>query len=201
MVLDEAFYNPTIPVEQRGQGAWDRREFSSPAPGKRAREAEASQALNPFRRKLRRSASTRMGSQSAELWAGITAVSLDRQREDGDDWTEELRDGQDTPHEHTSASHLQDSIIPEHTAPTDVDSAQGARLTALPSLPSKADIAHGIFEGRVVFPYGFDDEKVVWYCKNLDFSDRSLDQYFTATSPRPGCARSSKYRTQHSLFG
>jgi DNA replication regulator DPB11 len=178
MVLDEAFYNPTIPVEQRGQGAWDRREFSSPAPGKRAREAEASQALNPFRRKLRRSASTRMGSQSAELWAGITAVSLDRQREDGDDWTEELRDGQDTPHEHTSASHLQDSIIPEHTAPTDVDSAQGARLTALPSLPSKADIAHGIFEGRVVFPYGFDDEKVVWYCKNLDLSDRSIRPIF-----------------------
>ncbi|KAI4652375.1 hypothetical protein J4E93_002577 [Alternaria ventricosa] len=59
MVLDEALYNPTMPVEERGQGAWDRKMPASPAIGKRTRDAEPSQALNPFRRKLRRSASTK----------------------------------------------------------------------------------------------------------------------------------------------
>ncbi|KAI4715022.1 hypothetical protein J4E89_000708 [Alternaria sp. Ai002NY15] len=59
MVLDEALYNPTMPVEERGQGAWDRKLPASPAIGKRTRDAEPSQALNPFRRKLRRSASTK----------------------------------------------------------------------------------------------------------------------------------------------
>jgi DNA replication regulator DPB11 len=140
MVLEEAYYNPTIPIEERGKGAWDRREFLSPAPGKRSREVEPSDALNPFRRKLRRSASTKMGSQSAELWAGITAASLDRQQDNGDDWTEEFLDKQDTP---------------------DSDPACEPRSELLPSRHANADVAYGIFGGRVVFPHGFDEEKVV----------------------------------------
>jgi DNA replication regulator DPB11 len=100
MVLDETFYNPTIPVAERGHGAWDRREFSSPAAGKRPRDTEPSQALNPFRRKLRRSASTKMGTQSEALWAGITAGSFERQQDDGDDWTEDIVLKQDTTRAH-----------------------------------------------------------------------------------------------------
>ncbi|KAI4628545.1 hypothetical protein J4E83_003095 [Alternaria metachromatica] len=89
MVLDEALYNPTMPVEERGQGAWDRKMPASPAIGKRTRDAEPSQALNPFRRKLRRSASTKVGSQSDAFWAGITAPSFERPL-DEDEWTEEI---------------------------------------------------------------------------------------------------------------
>ncbi|KAI4696200.1 uncharacterized protein J4E88_000372 [Alternaria novae-zelandiae] len=89
MVLDEALYNPTMPVEERGQGAWDRKLPASPAIGKRTRDAEPSQALNPFRRKLRRSASTKVGSQSDAFWAGITAPSFERPI-DEDEWTEEI---------------------------------------------------------------------------------------------------------------
>jgi DNA replication regulator DPB11 len=161
MVLEEAYYNPTIPIEERGKGAWDRREFLSPAPGKRSREVEPSDALNPFRRKLRRSASTKMGSQSAELWAGITAASLDRQQDNGDDWTEEFLDKQDTPREHTPAVPPQDSTILEDDAPPDADPACEPRSELLPSRHANADVAYGIFGGRVVFPHGFDEEKVV----------------------------------------
>ncbi|KAI4665638.1 uncharacterized protein J4E78_003100 [Alternaria triticimaculans] len=89
MVLDETLYNPTMPVEERGQGAWDRKLPASPAIGKRTRDAEPSQALNPFRRKLRRSASTKVGSQSDAFWAGITAPSFERPI-DEDEWTEEI---------------------------------------------------------------------------------------------------------------
>lgn len=160
MVLDEACYHPTIPVEERGKGAWDRREFSpAPASAKRAREAEPSQALNPFRRKLRRSASTKLGSQSAELWAGITAATTERQQDNGDDWTEDL-DKQDTPREHTPAMHPHNSTIPENDAHADADPANDPHLVALPSRQSHNDIAQGVFAGRVVFPHGFDEEKV-----------------------------------------
>ncbi|CAN9235996.1 unnamed protein product [Alternaria alternata] len=89
MVLDEALYNPTMPVQERGNGAWDRKLPASPALGKRTRDAERSQALNPFRRKLRRSASTKVGSQSDAFWAGITAPSFERQL-DEDEWTEDV---------------------------------------------------------------------------------------------------------------
>jgi DNA replication regulator DPB11 len=157
MVLDEAYYSPTIPVEERGQGAWDRRQFSPPAPGKRAREAEASQALNPFRRKLRRSASTKMGSQSEALWAGITAANLERQQEEGDDWTEENLAQQDTPRGHTPAR--------PHTSPNSgrnaPPAADPAYVSQPPTLPLNGEAATGVFEGRVVFPCGFDAEKVI----------------------------------------
>jgi DNA replication regulator DPB11 len=157
MVLDEALFNPTTPVEQRGQGAWDRREFPSPAPGKRSRDAEPSQALNPFRRKLRRSASTKMGSQSEALWAGITAVTSEKQHDENDDWTEAILDKQDTPREHTPN---QGPLSPVREMSAAVDVAQDPHQPPGPSLPVKNNIAPGVFEGRIVFPYGFDDEKV-----------------------------------------
>jgi DNA replication regulator DPB11 len=161
MVLDEALYNPTIPVEERGQGAWDRREFPSPTIGKRAREAEPSHALNPFRRKLRRSASTRMGSQSEALWAGITAASLERPHDNGDDWTEDLSHNQDTPREHTPTTRPQDPTIPVDDASLNADPAYDPSCQPpVLSLPSNSNVAIGIFEGLIVFPYGFDDEKV-----------------------------------------
>lgn len=160
MVLDEALYNPTIAVEQRGQGAWDRTKFPSPTVGiaKRAREAEPSQALNPFRRKLRRSASTKMGTQSDALWAGITAVNLDRQQDEGDDWTEENLHKQDTPQQHTPTSLLEEPAAPENDASPEADPAY---VPCQPSVPTHVDVPEGIFEGRVVFPHGFDTDKVI----------------------------------------
>jgi DNA replication regulator DPB11 len=158
MVLDEALFNPTIPVEQRGQGAWERREFPSPAPGKRVRDAEPSQALNPFRRKLRRSASTKMGSQSEALWAGITAATSEKQRDENDDWTEDLSENQDTLREHTPTLHQ--GLLSPVGESADVDAAQDSNQQTSLSLPPNNNLAAGVFEGRIVFPYGFDDEKV-----------------------------------------
>ncbi|KAH8725804.1 hypothetical protein GQ44DRAFT_739308 [Phaeosphaeriaceae sp. PMI808] len=147
MVLDEALYNPTMPAQERGQGAWDRREFPSPAPGKRSREAEPSQALNPFRRKLRRSASTKMGTQSEALWAGITAASLERQQDENDDWTEDSIPKQHAPHDHTSTTHPEDRlpsgpdhahdprqppVLPHHSTISDVPHDTKVDLTTIP---------------------------------------------------------------------
>jgi DNA replication regulator DPB11 len=160
MVLDETFYNPTIPVAERGHGAWDRREFSSPAAGKRPRDTEPSQALNPFRRKLRRSASTKMGTQSEALWAGITAGSFERQQDEGDDWTEDIVLKQDTPREHTLTKLPQHPAAQKQDVTCDEDPACEPRQPPAPSLPPSDNTVIGIFESRIVFPYGFDAEKV-----------------------------------------
>ncbi|KAF1834687.1 hypothetical protein BDW02DRAFT_568799, partial [Decorospora gaudefroyi] len=174
MVLDEALYKPTMPVHERGQGAWDRTLPTSPALGKRtrdARDAEPSQALNPFRRKLRRSASTRMGSQSQALWAGITAVSLERQHGGEDDWNEDDTAEQDptwaTTRNRTPASPrknapppvvYQDDALPE-ADPADPADPADAREPSLP-LPSHGVPHHdGIFQGRIVCTHGFDADK------------------------------------------
>jgi hypothetical protein len=166
MVLDEVLYNPTMPVQERGQGAWDRRLPTSPALGKRTRDAEPSQALNPFRRKLRRSASTKLGSQSYALWAGITAASLERQQDGEDDWTEDNVAKQDSTRPntrtHTPASPQRNATTHRDEAPPKSDPAgpADAREPSMP-LPSDGISDHGgIFKGRLVCPHGFDAEKV-----------------------------------------
>lgn len=70
MQLDECLYHPTIPVAEQGVGAWNRRAQRSPQLGKRAREDVA--APEPSR-KLRRTASARLGGQSQDLWTDIVA--------------------------------------------------------------------------------------------------------------------------------
>jgi DNA replication regulator DPB11 len=197
MVLDEARYNPTMPVEQRGQGAWDRREFPSPAAGKRARETEQSQALNPFRRKLRRSASTKMGSQSEALWAGITAVSLERQHDDRDDWTEGILHNQNTPQEHTPTMRAQDAKTSVADVSSDADPACDPHQPPVRSIPLNSNVATGLFEGRIVFPHGFDEEKVVapraWFQALLI----PIDKHPTTASAGPRCTSSAEYRAQY----
>ncbi|KAF1937927.1 hypothetical protein EJ02DRAFT_469333 [Clathrospora elynae] len=161
MVLDEALYNPTMPVEERGQGAWERTQSTPPALGKRIRDVEPSQALNPFRRKLRRSASTRMGSQSEALWAGITAAGLERQQDDGDDWTEDTVAKQDSTRVPTPVSSLGDAATHQDEAPADGDPADARHASLL--LPH-----HGIFQGRIVCPHGFNQEKTDILRRHLD---------------------------------
>ncbi|KAI1611169.1 DNA replication regulator DPB11 [Exophiala viscosa] len=81
MQLDERLYNPTLPVEAQGVGAWNRGSQRSPRPAKRAREE--SSVPEPAR-KLRRTASAKLGSQTQNLWtdivggAGFDAEPVDR---------------------------------------------------------------------------------------------------------------------------
>ncbi|KAI1827446.1 hypothetical protein F4861DRAFT_364837 [Xylaria intraflava] len=70
MILNEACYDPTLPLEDIGKGAWSRRDARQIILGKRAREGTAVPAEGG-RRKLRKSASTRMNSQNQDIWGDI----------------------------------------------------------------------------------------------------------------------------------
>lgn len=194
MALDEALYNPTIPVAERGKGAWDRREFPSPTLGKRPREIEQSEALNPFRRKLRRSASARMGSQSQALWAGITAAGLERQHDEGDDWTENNIAKQGTPRELTPATNVGDATALGKYASAGVDPAYSPNQP--PALPPDDNAEDGIFQGRIILLYAFDEEKVLSSTmRNLPactILTIPIDRYLTNAPRRSWCANRSK---------
>ncbi|KAK5636975.1 hypothetical protein RRF57_012687 [Xylaria bambusicola] len=69
MILDEACYDPSLPPEERGNGAWSRRDLRRSL-GKRVREGSDA-SLQGGRRKLRKSASMRMNSQNNNLWGDI----------------------------------------------------------------------------------------------------------------------------------
>jgi DNA replication regulator DPB11 len=68
MILNEALYHPTIPSDKQGAGAWNRQTTANVQLGKRSRHEEA---VADVPRKLRRTASAKLGSQSETLWSEI----------------------------------------------------------------------------------------------------------------------------------
>ncbi|OSS44811.1 hypothetical protein B5807_10710 [Epicoccum nigrum] len=156
MVLDEALYNPTLPIEERGKEAWVRLENPSPALGKRARDAEPLQPLNSNRRKLRRAASTKLGFQGDALWAEITTPSFDQGNHDEDEWKEDNLFKQTTPQDDLSAALDQDDTIDQ------IDTVNAnAHLSASAISPPVPELeqGEGVFQGRIVVTHGFDQNK------------------------------------------
>lgn len=72
MILDEGCYDPHLPREDIGKGAWTKRENRRKSLGKRLREAAEAQNENG-RRKLRKTASMKLNSQRENMWGEILA--------------------------------------------------------------------------------------------------------------------------------
>ncbi|KAJ1337263.1 DNA replication regulator DPB11 [Microdochium nivale] len=70
MILMEQCYDPLMPPEERGRGAWTRKEVQPALLGKRTRENGAA-GPGEGRRKLRKSASMKLSSQRDNLWGDI----------------------------------------------------------------------------------------------------------------------------------
>ncbi|RMZ77732.1 hypothetical protein DV738_g4276, partial [Chaetothyriales sp. CBS 135597] len=66
MQLDESLYHPAKPIDEQGVGAWNHRPELKQHLGKRQRPETAA-----IPRKLRRTASSRLGSQTDKLWSNI----------------------------------------------------------------------------------------------------------------------------------
>nr|POF14074.1 s-m checkpoint control protein rad4 [Quercus suber] len=75
MVLDEALYHPSMPVEDQGRGAFKEHLVPRTNLGKRARAIDPAAGLGEEarKRKLRRSASARLNADSQDLWQDIGA--------------------------------------------------------------------------------------------------------------------------------
>lgn len=70
MILNENCYDPHLPPEEIGKGAWINREVRRKSLGKRLREAATAQSEGG-RRKLRKTASMKLSSQRENMWGQI----------------------------------------------------------------------------------------------------------------------------------
>lgn len=73
MVLSEECYDPVLPANQIGHGAWTKKEIKKEALGKRLRDGSVSSQDGV--RKLRKTASMKLSSQSQNMWASILGTS------------------------------------------------------------------------------------------------------------------------------
>lgn len=129
MQLDEALYHPSKPIEEQGRGAWNQRPPGQQTLGKRT---GTEVALEPLR-KLRRTASAKLGSQTDNIWNEIVNGG-----------GEEIRKPRD-------------KLRTSKSMPVMGDSAQGSP-EELPS--AVAQLRHGFLDGSYFVIMGFDAKKV-----------------------------------------
>jgi DNA replication regulator DPB11 len=151
--LDESLYDPRIPKEKRGLGAWVRVPVSGEISGKRKRDSQGQAEF--MRRKLRRTASAKLSSQNEAIWDDITSESFRRRGSDIIK-TEHDKFGDSRPQ--TLALSAADSASRHCAANTEA----AAKLDDT-NLQEPEGRPRGIFQGRVVFLHAFDDKKVQYY--------------------------------------
>ncbi|KPM34320.1 hypothetical protein AK830_g12255 [Neonectria ditissima] len=78
MILEESKFDPTLPPEEQGKGAWVKKDPRRAAWGKRSRSAMAN-ATEDGPRKLRKTASMKLNSQRNNLWGDILGRSTSRE--------------------------------------------------------------------------------------------------------------------------
>ncbi|OAA40983.1 BRCT domain-containing protein [Metarhizium rileyi] len=80
LILEEAKFDPLLPIEEQGVGAWKKEDPRRPSLGKRSRTALSNTDSIEERgaRKLRKTASMKLNSQRNNLWGDILGRSASR---------------------------------------------------------------------------------------------------------------------------
>lgn len=89
MVLDESLYDPLMPEENQGRGAYRLEMKSKAVLGKRGPDNESQTAEDTRKRKLRRTASTRLEGQSQDILLDISTREANLDACKADQWHEE----------------------------------------------------------------------------------------------------------------
>ncbi|KAH6680556.1 BRCT domain-containing protein [Halenospora varia] len=146
MILDERLYDPILPVEKRGENAWDK---TKPRTSLGKRQREDSGAGDASRRKLRRTASAKLNSQSEKIWGDIVG---------GGNVTEVARSGVwDSHEEPTQPNTMSDPKKPQQESGASVRKP----LEEIRTRPQ------GIFSGCRFHFHGFPAKKSKVMCDHL----------------------------------
>ncbi|KAL1626115.1 protein kinase activating protein dpb11 [Diplodia seriata] len=147
MTLDEALYDPFLPKEMRGKGAFKKLPAETTPLGKRLRTPAAEEVEG--KRKLRRTASTKLGSQSSAIWNDITSGSFGvRQQEEDNLWQDLANNGAGC-----------NEVVPAMSKADDHGSASRDQPDGAHDQPLFKRNA-GCFDGRIIYVYGFDRTKL-----------------------------------------
>lgn len=140
MILDEALYDPILPQEERGKGAWDQTKPKIRSLGKRARAD--STALEGGKRKLRRTASTKLNSQSESMWGDIVGSRSVLQVAQSGQWR---GNGEEPANPNDEAVQNKPKVLPDAAKP--------------PQQTDKEPKPDGIFSGSRFYFHGFNPQK------------------------------------------
>ncbi|KAI9715813.1 MAG: hypothetical protein M1828_000718 [Chrysothrix sp. TS-e1954] len=155
MALDESYYNPLLPIEDRGTGAITRKEQISPNTlRKRQREIQTVSMEEMSRRKLRRTTSSRLESQNDDLWADIGTGEAEDSKNKDSAWGD-------------SANVAKSATRSAHVTATKASAAEQASLGAQETSTSAGDehqedekgTNDSIFQGTRVHIAGFEQRK------------------------------------------
>lgn len=140
MALDESLYDPTMPPEEQGKGAFRTMPRSRTSLGKRIRDSNVGAAVaeGPGKKKLRRTASTRLESQSQDMWSQLSAREGGQVPAEADRWHDET------------------SEVTDKDATADTEAARPARPK---TSAQDAEVPQGLFCGCHILIHGFEDKR------------------------------------------
>lgn len=155
MILDEVLYDPLLAPAERGQNAWVRRTASSSSLAKRPREEDVGPAPA---RKLRRTASARLGSQSDGIWTDIVGGGFTPDDAKQNEW-DENSEQRAVQRPAVSRCGAAEYISPMGKEDQRLISERSSKPTD-GSTKEHSQARRGLFYGRRFFLHGFDPRKV-----------------------------------------
>ncbi|KAI9718379.1 MAG: hypothetical protein M1812_004100 [Candelaria pacifica] len=191
MILDHILYHPLVPQEQRGRNAWIKRSVSLTSLGKRPREGDGEQPVaNGNRRKLRRTASAKLGSQNEGIWCGIVKKVSEPRLGTGNEWDETSK----APVREVSLKQQADPDEPKADEAGEKRNGEIARVVLANHHAGSSRPKRGIFGGLRFYVHGFDERKTIILGNHLRSHDgdvaTSLD---TFSRPVPNLLESTAY--------
>ena len=176
MILDEASYSLLLPPSDRGCTAWLRRTVSTTSLSKRPPESELGK---PNSRKLRRTASAKLSSESSGLWSNIVGESVNQGHARPDKWQDQ----------NETTAPLKSEGGPPAISQTSGEQRSQHDHGPGPDTnydPHKTPLRGGIFGGKKLILHGYTEKKVSGTWTTLLFGSCiercPLDQYSTETS-------------------
>ena len=150
MILEETSYSLLLPPSERGRTAWLRRAASTTSLGKRPRDGELARTNS---RKLRRTASAKLISESSGMWSNIVSESVKQEEAQSDKWHDRDVEVASTKTKGGSTVILQTSGEQRF---------QKERSLSNEIVLNKHNItrSEGIFQGKAFILYKFSERKV-----------------------------------------
>jgi DNA replication regulator DPB11 len=142
MILDESLYDPVLPPQQRGFGAWNKTKPKRTSLGKRSRE-DSVVSIEGGKRRLRRTASSKLANGNDTLWADISGGSLVPQVMRSGVW--------ESTDEQTTIQNAENEAQKKDPAP--------ASSTMMEAVSIPEPLVKGMFSGCRFYLDGFDPKK------------------------------------------
>ncbi|KAJ5653830.1 hypothetical protein N7490_000833 [Penicillium lividum] len=175
MILDEEKYHPLVPSEEQGVGAWNRSSLTSPSVFRKQRSApNGGSADTRPRKKLRRTASTKLAGQNENIWGDIIGAGF-LNNDTTDSVNDEDEDDNSPPPKpvlQAAKSFASESVFSQAVA------------------PEAAKVPEGFLGGSYFYLHGFSPKQMGVLHRHLGFNGAqcvaSLTEFSRPSIPKTG---------------